>query len=145
MPELKYDQFKGLCQASGLKATNQRYGILKILMETANHPTADSLFSMVRPHLPGLGRDTVYRTLNTLADYGLAKKLVMPGGAAHFDGNVSPHHHFLCEACGRIFDLAWPAFEALPWPAEAERLGLVNNASALLMGLCRGCRGNPES
>ena len=140
MSELKYEHFKQVCQEVGLKITNQRYIVLKILVESTEHPTADRLFSLAAAYLPGLGRDTVYRTLNTLLERGLLRKLVMPGGATHFDGNILPHHHFLCEACGEICDLSWPAFEALPLPEEASRFGRVNNVSVLMRGLCRPCQ-----
>ena len=142
MTELKYEHFKKVCQAVGLKITNQRYIVLKILVESAEHPTADRLLLLATNSLPGLGRDTVYRTLNTLIERGLVRKLVMPGGATHFDGNITPHHHFLCEACGKIFDLSWPAFENLPLPREASQMGQINSVSVLVRGVCRYCREN---
>lgn len=139
MFHIKYDHFKEACQAKNLKATTQRYIIFKTLLGTTNHPTADHLFAVVGRELPGLGRDTVYRTLNILSDCGLVRRLMMPGGATHFDGNVSDHHHFLCDACGRILDLEWPEFGRLSWPKEACQLGKPRQASVLIMGLCRHC------
>lgn len=139
MVTLEYDHFKSICQKGGLKATSQRFIIYKRLLEGANHPTADQLYDEVSPDLPGLSRDTVYRTLNMLADCGLAIKLVMPGGATHFDGDVSRHHHFLCEACGRIFDFEWPAIGELPWPDAAWRIGTPKQTSVLILGACRNC------
>jgi Fe2+/Zn2+ uptake regulation proteins len=89
--------------------------------------------------LPGLGRDTVFRTLNIFTEYGLASKLTMPGGATHYDGDTEVHHHFLCGRCGVIQDLLWPAFEALPWPEELFLMAKPRGASVLFNGLCRIC------
>lgn len=139
MISLEYNNFKAICQKSGLKATSQRFIIYKKLLEQASHPTADQLYDEVSPDLPGLSRDTVYRTLNMLAERGLAIKLVMPGGATHFDGDVSRHHHFLCESCGRIFDFDWPAIGELPWPDEAWEIGSPKQTSVLILGACHGC------
>lgn len=135
----KYVHFKELCQDGGLKATNQRFIIYKTLADSLEHPTADQLFDIVAPNLPGLSRDTVYRTLNILAEKGLAIKLVMPGGATHFDGDLSPHHHFLCEGCGGIFDLPWPEFDALPWPEAVLALGRPRRAQTLIVGTGSCC------
>ena len=140
MRPVEYAHFRLICQDSGLKSTSQRFIIYKSLVEMASHPTADQLYDQVSAQLPGLGRDTVYRTLSTLSTRGLARKLVMPGGATHFDGNMAPHHHFLCEDCGAIHDLDWPAFDELSKPDEWENIGQVRYVSALIAGHCRFCR-----
>lgn len=139
MLAMKYEHFKERCQARGLKATSQRFIVLKTLISVASHPTADQLFDEVSDKLPGISRDTVYRTLNSLADCGMLKRLIMPGGATHFDGDTAPHHHFLCERCGKIVDFEWADFDALPWPAPIGTMGLPKSASVLIMGRCFGC------
>lgn len=139
MTQLKYDHFKQTCQERNLKPTIQRFVIFETLIERAEHPTADLLFEQVKQKLPGLGRDTVYRTLNSLTEMGLVRKLTMPGGATHFDGDVSAHHHFLCQRCDRIFDMNWPEFNRLPWPESVLQLGRPHQASVLITGVCRAC------
>ncbi len=94
MSAIKYGRFKELCQERGLKATSQRFIILNTLISKASHPTADQLFDDVTAKLPSVSRDTVYRTLNIFAASGLVKRLMMPGGATHFDGDMEKHHHF---------------------------------------------------
>jgi Fur family peroxide stress response transcriptional regulator len=138
-PEIKYSSFKELCQSRGLKATSQRFIIYKMLAASCHHPTADQLLRQVASSLPGLGRDTVYRALNLLVDYGLAFKLSLPGGAARFDGDPRPHHHFYCSVCGAVADFQWPAFAALAWPAEVAALGRPRLATAVIVGQCRTC------
>ena len=139
MTQLKYEHFKQTCQELNLKPTIQRFVIFETLVEGAEHPTADFLFDQVKKKLPGLGRDTVYRTLNALAEMGLVRKLTMPGGATHFDGDLSVHHHFLCQSCDRIFDLNWSEFNRLPWPESALQVGRPHQASVLITGICRDC------
>lgn len=136
---LEYDHFKNICQKGGFKATSQRFIIYKRLLEGARHPTADQLYDEVSHDLPGLSRDTVYRTLNMLSDCGLAIKLVMPGGATHFDGDIRLHHHFLCEPCGRIMDFDWPIIGELSWPDDVWSLGTPKHTSVLILGVCRNC------
>lgn len=144
MTQLEYEHFKQTCQQYDFKPTIQRFIIYQTLVERAEHPTADRLFEQVSLRLPGIGRDTVYRTLNSLAEMGLVRRLTMPGGATHFDGDVSAHHHFLCQRCDYIFDLEWSEFNQLPWPDSVFDLGHPQKASVLITGVCRPCgRGNP--
>lgn len=140
MSAIKYDHFKELCQARALKATSQRFVIYKNLVSSYAHPTADQLFESVSSKFPGIGRDTVYRTLNILADCGMVKRLAMPGGATRFDGDNNPHHHFLCEGCGKILDFEWPDFDSLGWPDPLFLMGTPHTASVLVSGQCRNCK-----
>jgi len=140
MSDEKYEHFKEICQGGGLKVTSQRYIIFETLESVSCHPTADQLYDLVSKKLPSISRDTVYRTLTMLAERGLARKLTTPGGAARFDGDLKPHHHFLCENCEMVFDLAWPEFGSLRWPEEVHRLGRPRQASVLITGICHLCR-----
>lgn len=140
----KYAHFKGICQEGGLKVTSQRFIIFETLESVSCHPTADQVYEMVNKRLPSISRDTVYRTLNMLAERGLARKLTTPGGAARFDGSLSPHHHFLCEGCDVVFDVDWPEFGTLSWPPEVLRVGQPRWASVLVSGLCRECRASRD-
>lgn len=140
-----YYHFKHICQARGFKATSQRYVIFQTLLSRYDHPTADHLFELVAPSLPGLSRDTVYRTVNLLAEHGLAKKLAIAGEATRFDANLSPHHHFICEICGLLYDIPWPEFDALPWPKAAFSLGNPRQVTVYISGQGPCCHGGqPE-
>jgi Fur family peroxide stress response transcriptional regulator len=139
MITMEYSRFRNICQSRGVKATSQRYVIFKTLLENPCHPTAEALFDLVSGQLPGMGRDTVYRTLGTLADCGLAKKLGLPGEASHYDGDVSRHHHFVCVKCGDIRDFLWPRFDELPLPEALMELGGNCAVSVLITGLCPAC------
>ncbi len=140
MTDQRYEHFREMCQGGGIKVTCQRFIIFEALKSVSVHPTADQLYELVYEKLPSISRDTVYRTLNILAERGLARKLTTPGGAARFDGDLSPHHHFLCESCETVLDVAWPEFSCLSWPAEVYRLGQPRRASVLITGLCLDCR-----
>lgn len=144
MPEKKYEHFKEICQGGGLKVTSQRFIIFETLEKVSCHPTADQLYDLVNKKLPSISRDTVYRTLNMLAERGLARKLTTPGGAARFDGDLDPHHHFLCERCDVVFDIDWPEFSTLRWPENVHQLGHPRQASVLISGICHACRGGRE-
>ena len=85
--------------------SRQRERILDLLHVTAEHPTAAWIFETLRPELRGLSLGTVYRNLEILASEGMIDAVPSADGPTRYDGNTSPHHHFLCEECGRIEDI----------------------------------------
>ena len=47
---------------------------------------------------------TVYKTLHQFTEAGLLRDAVEPG-RSYFDPNTAGHHHFLCEATGKLQDI----------------------------------------
>ena len=50
--------------------------------------------------VPTISLDTVYRTVATLADLGLVRRVALTPGPARYDANTTRHHHFVCTRCG---------------------------------------------
>jgi len=107
-----------------LKYSRQRESIKACLMSRYDHPTADELYMTIRSEFPNISLGTVYRNLNLLVELGEIRKLNYGDGADHFDGEVAPHYHLVCNGCGAVLDL------------PMEPLAGVNEAAAN----CLGCR-----
>jgi len=93
------------CVSRGLRMTPQREVLLRVLSETMGHPTADELVRGVREVLPSVSHATVYRNVQELVREGLIGTLERAGGATQFEVNAEDHHHFVCRACGRVWDV----------------------------------------
>ena len=52
-----------------------------------------------------LSLGTVYRNLNQLVETKQIKKLDLGDTMVHYDGNIQPHMHFMCNCCQTIYDL----------------------------------------
>lgn len=90
----------------GRKVTPQRQCILDVLAATdGSHPGAEAIHAAVVEQLPMVSLKTVYQALNDLVAMGELRHLDLGTGAAHFDVNLEPHHHLVCEGCGRIWDV----------------------------------------
>jgi len=87
------------------RETRQRRLVLETLRATKSHPTAEWIFERVREEMPHISLGTVYRNLNVLRDEGLIRELRVNGRTAHWDGDLSPHGHFVCTECGAIRDV----------------------------------------
>jgi Fe2+ or Zn2+ uptake regulation protein len=91
-------------RARGLRLTAPRRLILDVVRATDLHPSAATVYRRVRRRLPGVSLATVYRNLRMLAAHGLLAERVEAAGL-RFDANTSPHDHFTCVVCGRIYDV----------------------------------------
>ena len=67
-------EFSGLRPAGG-KRSSKRDRILDIFLRQKGHVTADELYDLVRREDAGIGRATVYRTLQWMVTAGLAHKV----------------------------------------------------------------------
>lgn len=60
---------------------------------------------MVKPGMESLSLATVYNTLDTLCEAGLAQKLPTPNGTCRYDANTSEHLHIRIKDTGEIRDV----------------------------------------
>lgn len=79
--------------------------MLELLRETDRHPTAAAIHDALRREFPNVSLGTVYRNLEVLVSEARIREVPVPSGATRFDGNTTPHHHYLCDACGAIQDI----------------------------------------
>jgi Fe2+ or Zn2+ uptake regulation protein len=123
-----------------IKSTRQKEAILKVLMNTRSHPTADVIYEEVRKDIPNISLGTVYRNLRQMKERGEIMELDFCGHLSRFDGNSVPHYHFMCQQCGSVFDIDCPVDEELNRKI-AEKTGFVVTGHCLeFRGLCKACR-----
>jgi Fur family transcriptional regulator, peroxide stress response regulator len=134
----KMDHFKAELKLKGVKLTHQRMIIFQKVAESEDHPNAESVYKAVRKKLPMVSLDTVYRTLWMLQDLDLIKNL---GGKdrVRFDGNMKPHHHFLCNKCGLMRDFYSSEFHQLKIPKEVKNWGNGETVHIEIKGICIAC------
>jgi len=135
----RLERFVEICRQKGMKVTHQRLEVFRELVSTGEHPTAEDLFNRVRPKMPTVSLDTVYRTLATLQEYGVVARVEVLDDRSRYDANLNVHHHFVCVECKKVEDFYWPAIDGLQLPAEAKSLGNVHQLHAELRGICSKC------
>lgn len=125
--------------------SKQRELVLQTVLEHPVHPTANTVYKLVRRKNPKISLGTVYRNLNFLSEMGMLRKISMPVGSDRFDGRLDEHYHMACSCCGRVFDVECGALRGLDDELMAQQGFQVNNHHLLLTGLCRECRETAES
>jgi Fe2+ or Zn2+ uptake regulation protein len=129
------DPFSRL-RAQGIQATPQRLAVADYVLTTTAHPSAEEVWTRVRRSCPTVSRATVYNTLKLFAEKGLIKARCMREGALLFDGCVEPHHHFIDDETGRLYDVEWQAITVEG--AEALKGFRVSDYQVVLHGRKRG-------
>lgn len=87
-----------------VRYSKQHKLILDILKGRKDHPTADDVYVAARAADPNISLGTVYRNLKQLSSCGEVDTLETTDRSLHYDGDVSPHDHFICTVCGKIYD-----------------------------------------
>jgi len=140
MGERNLDDLIEKCKASGLKITPQRMAIYKEVLNSSEHPSAESIYKMVKGTHPNISFDTVNRTLLTFAEIGLIQIVEGSGEVRRFDPNTERHHHFRCIECGAIIDFYHKKYDHLDIPKEIQEKFMVKKIAVVLEGICSRCR-----
>jgi Fur family peroxide stress response transcriptional regulator len=139
------ERFDAVIRAAGVKRTPQRLEIYREAARTADHPSLEMIHRNVRKRMPTISLDTVYRTLSLLRELGLVRTVSPHPDRVRFDANLSPHHHFVCTACGLTRDFHDPALDALSIPSSARAFGSVESAQLEVRGQCQACAGGKKA
>lgn len=119
--------------------TPQRELIRALLEGNALHPTAAEVYELARKAAPSIGRGTVYRNLNLLAEGGEIARLQMPLGPDHYDAVTRHHYHFLCRNCCCVLDTKIPYAPALNLETANVPGCKTEWHRLILVGLCPDC------
>jgi Fur family transcriptional regulator, peroxide stress response regulator len=130
---------KAAAKEAGLKLTRQRLEIFAEISSRLDHPDAEAIYASLKPRMPSISLDTVYRTLWTLADLGLIGTLGPRQERQRFDGNLERHHHFVCLRCGKTVDFTSAEFDSLKMPSGLSAFGKVVSSQVEVRGYCSEC------
>jgi Fur family ferric uptake transcriptional regulator len=128
--------------AAGGKRSTKREQILGTFLKQEGHLSADDLFDLVRRQHPGVGRATVYRSLQWMVDRGVARKVDFGEGRSRFEPTYRHprHFHLICTTCHRSSEFLSSDVEALMEEIAAARHFAATQAVVQIVGTCEECR-----
>ncbi|HXG50591.1 MAG TPA: transcriptional repressor [candidate division Zixibacteria bacterium] len=122
------------------RKTRQLEVIWAAIRDDPSHPTADLVYEKVRKKLPNVSLGTVYRNLQKLVTAGKLR-VVNVGRTQRFDALTKEHQHFICECCGRVYDVFVEPREVLV-PESLPHEGFkVRSHQVAFYGFCKHCAG----
>lgn len=130
--------------SEGYKMTRARREIVDWVAGQHERFTANEIVeSLVQT---GVGRATVFRTLDLLVQLGYLNRIHSPTDCATYtlcDGGH--HHHLVCTSCSRVIPISAPAIEAkLRGIARREQFR-VSNHHLEVFGQCAACQGSSQT
>lgn len=114
---------EALCAQRGLRITEQRRVIARVLSESVDHPDVDKLHTRASAIDPGISIATVYRTVRLFEEAGILERHDFGDGRARYEAAPEAHHdHMIDVESGIVIEFVDPELEALQRQI-AERLG----------------------
>ena len=108
------------CLAKGVKLTDQRRIIAKIISESkeaygeSDHPDVDELYKRVSKIDPKISIATIYRTVKLFEEAGILTKHDFKGGKARYEAMIESHHdHLIDVKTGEIIEFVDNEIEKL--------------------------------
>jgi len=111
------------CAKQGVRLTDQRKLIAKVMSEADDHPDVDELHKRVNKHDSKISIATVYRTVKLFEEAGIVAKHDFKGTKARYEQTTHEHHDHLIDInTGEITEFVNEDIEKLQ-KKVAEKLG----------------------
>jgi len=112
-----------LCAERGMRMTEQRRVIAKVLSEASDHPDAEVLYRRASRLDPKISLATIYRTVRLFEEAGVIEKHDFGDGRSRFETVPDDHHdHLINVKTGEVIEFVDDEIEELQ-KAIAKRLG----------------------
>jgi Fur family transcriptional regulator, ferric uptake regulator len=117
------DSIIARCEAKGLRMTDQRRIVARVIQAAEDHPDVEELYNRASRIDPKISIATVYRTVKLFEEAGILDRLEFGDGRARYEDAERDHHdHLIDMNSGEVVEFVDPEIEALQ-TRIAERLG----------------------
>ena len=117
------DTIEKKCLLKGVKLTEQRKIISRVMSNSSDHPDVDELYNRVSEIDPKISIATVYRTVKLFEEAGIITKHDFKGGKARYEEvNEGHHDHLIDVNSGEIIEFVDDEIEKLQ-KKVAEKYG----------------------
>lgn len=119
------------------RRTDQKAAIREVITGSDRPLTAPEILELAGEIVSGIGIATVYRNVKNMVASGRIVTVDLPGEPTRYEASgLAHHHHFQCDACGRVFDVpgcTGGVRDLVPHGFELRTHEIV------MYGLCEGC------
>ncbi|MBI4754695.1 MAG: transcriptional repressor [Betaproteobacteria bacterium] len=113
-----------ILRGAGIPVTLQRVEIVRVLLSSPQHMSADQVLARVRESVPETSRATVYNTLKLFREKNLVRELIVDPERAVYDSNTSPHYHLYDADTGQLTDISAEELQVVGVPHLPAHLRL---------------------
>jgi Fur family ferric uptake transcriptional regulator len=126
---------------AGYRLTDSRRAVAQLVVDQDGHFSAADLVAQARLRGTGIGRATVFRTLEVMSEVGVVERIDLPNGEHAYVGcEPVHHHHVICARCARTTRVADCGMSVVA--REVARLTgyRIDEHRLELFGLCPACQ-----
>lgn len=124
-----------------LKATPARLGVLQVLENTDTPLDVSDVLTDLQQQGISVDKVTVFRIMKTLTEKGLVAPIQLNEGKLRYEhAEKANHHHFICQQCGIIEDIADCNISTLEKNIKEKKGLLIRRHSLEFFGLCQNCQ-----
>ena len=117
------DRIEKLCLEKGMRMTEQRRVIARVLSVSSDHPDVEELHRRAHAVDPHISIATVYRTVRLFEEAGIINRLDFRDGRSRYEEHSDDHHdHLIDMKTGKVVEFVDAEIEALQ-EAIARKLG----------------------
>ena len=117
------DRLEKLCLEKGLKMTEQRRVIARVLSEAADHPDVEQVYQRATEIDPRISIATVYRTVKLFEEANILERHDFGDGRARYEEAPADHHDHLIDVnSGEVIEFYSEEIEKLQ-EQVARKLG----------------------
>ena len=117
------DRIEKLCAEKGLRMTEQRRIIARVLSSAKDHPDVEELHRRASAIDKGISIATIYRTVSLLEESGIVERHDFRNGRSRYEEIGDDHHdHLIDLQSGKVLEFSDPEIEELQRKI-AEKLG----------------------
>ena len=139
--QVRLDQMVASIRQCGHRITPQRVAVLKILVDSTDHPSAEQMFERVRVDFPMTSLATVYKTISLLKKVGEVLELGFSDDSNHYDGRKPfPHPHLICVQCRHIGDAEGDDLDRLARQVNRSTGYEIRSHRLDFFGVCPACQ-----
>lgn len=125
---------------AGYRLTEPRRSLAALIADQEGHFTAAELVTAARDRRLGVGRATVFRTLEVLAEVGAVERLDLPSGEHAYVGcEPAHHHHVVCSRCGRSTGIDDVGLRSVVGDVARQTGYRIDTHRLELFGVCPSC------
>jgi Fur family ferric uptake transcriptional regulator len=121
--DARYSSLEDACLAKGMRMTEQRRVIARVLADATDHPDVEELYRRASAIDPRISIATVYRTVKLFEDAGVITRHDFGAGRSRYETIPDEHHdHLIDLRTGEVVEFRSEEIEALQ-QAIAAKLG----------------------
>ena len=123
------------------RITPQRYAVLKVLAQSQDHPSAETIHAELIANYPTMSLATVYKTINLLKREEQVLELEFSDLGNRYDGKKPyPHPHVICTQCGKIIDPSQLDLDEITSKMMEETGFKIHTHRLDFYGICPSCQ-----